>query len=357
MAAKDQGADRTEPPTPKRLRDARKEGQVHKSKEITSTLLLLVMLGLVGLAAGVFALRAAALTTAVLDRVADPFAAVWGELLLAAAALVLGVSAIVLLVPAALGALVEYLQVGPVFALKRVLPKLSHVNPVEGLKRVFSMDNLVALLMAGLKAALVVTIAVVVVHGLLPDFLRLPNARPDALAALWWEGLRTMAAWVVVVFVFVAAFDAWYQRHSYMKQLRMSRRDIRQEHKDTEGDPMIRGKRRELHQEWARQNAFAAVREASVVVTNPTHYAVALRYVPGETPLPTVVAKGEDFEAREIRRVAEEAGVPVMEHVELARGLHAEVDVEQYVPSKFFEAVAQVLRWADEARAARDRSA
>ena len=148
--------------------------------------------------------------------------------------------------------------------------------------------------------------------------------------------------------------DAIYQRHAYLKDMKMSRRDIRQETKSNEGDPQIKGRRRQLHREWAQQNMLQAVRRSSAVVTNPTHIAVALHYEPEETELPVVTAKGEGAEAQLIREAAEEAGVPVMENVALARGLYEKIAVDGYITSEFFEAAAHVLRWAASINAERE---
>jgi type III secretion protein U len=120
--------------------------------------------------------------------------------------------------------------------------------------------------------------------------------------------------------------------------------------RDTEGDPYVKGRRRQLHQDWAQQNMLAAVRQASAVVVNPEHIAVAIVYEPDQTALPVVCAKGEDYEAQLIREAAEEAGVPIMRNVELARGLHEKVGVNEYISSDFFQAVAELLRWAESIR-------
>jgi len=163
-----------------------------------------------------------------------------------------------------------------------------------------------------------------------------------------WVGV-----WTVAVFAAISCVDAVYQRFVFTKRLRMSRRDIRREMRDTEGDPFVKGRRKQLHQEWAQQNMLEAVRRSSAVVVNPEHIAVAILYEPGTTELPIVSAKGEDYTAQLIREAAEEAGVPIMRNVELARGLHASVGLDEYVKAEFFQAVAELLRWAESVRRAR----
>jgi type III secretion protein U len=153
-------------------------------------------------------------------------------------------------------------------------------------------------------------------------------------------------------FFLVAALDVLYQKFEFTKNLMMSQRDIKQEYKDSEGDPMIKGQRRELHQEWSAQNQQAATRRSNVLIVNPTHIAVALQYTPEVTDLPIVVAKAEGPLARQIKKAAEEAGVPVLQNIALARGLYRDIALDTYITPDFFEPVAEVLRWAEEVRQA-----
>ena len=248
---------------------------------------------------------------------------------------------------ALLGLTVEFLQVGALFVTKRLAPDLTKLNPVEGFKRMFSQESLVEGVKALFKGAAIIAIVVLVMWRLLPMTLRLPMGQPPDLLVAIGTGLTWIGVWVVFVFFFVAAIDVFYQRHVFTKNLMMSKRDIRDELKQSEGDPMMKGRRRQLHQEWAQQNMLTAVRRASVVVTNPTHVAVALMYEAGQTDLPVVVAKGEDYEAALIREAAREAGVPILQNIELARGLNDKIALDDYISEEFFEAVAEVLRWAD----------
>ena len=288
----------------------------------------------------------AALYDAAIAGFSQPFDAAMAGVSAAAAKTIVVLIVPVLGVAFLAALLVEFLQVGPVFAPQRAKPNAAHLNPGEGLKRMFSMRNLVEVVKAVIKTVLLVVILIVVIRGLLSQILQLPTEQPEAMAALVWQGTWVAAAWTIFVFFFVAVLDAVYQRVMFIRELRMSRRDLRQEHKETEGDPLIRQKRRELHQEWARHNVLQSVRQANVVVTNPTHVAVALLYDPETTDLPVVTAKGEDDLARDIREVAKEAGVPIMRNVDLARGLFNDIDTDHYVTEKYFVAVAEVLQWA-----------
>ncbi len=355
MAGQNQDSgDRTEKPTPKRLRDARKDGDVPKSRELTSTALVLAWLLMMMLCMPFIRARLEGLFGTVLSDLGQPFAQSLRHSGVAALEALLWLTVPFLLGAVAIGVLVEFMQIGPVFAPKKIKPDASRLNPVEGLKRLFSQQNLVEVIKAVAKSALLVGLFVWALYALIGQFVRLPYAPPEALGEAHWMAVRRLAAGVIFVFFLVSALDLFYQRHAFMKKMRMSRREIRQELKDNEGDPMVKGRRRQLHQEWAQQNTLAGVRRASVVVTNPTHLAIAIRYAPGEDDLPLIVAKGEDHQAALIRQAAEEAGVPIMRNVTLARGLYEQVEVDQFLPNEFFEAVAELLRWAESMREARD---
>ena len=351
--AKQKSADQTEKPTPKRLKDARKDGDVPKSKELTATAAVLCWLILGWLALESLRRQLSDLFRQVLAAVSQvghgPLPPLW----IPAARTLMLVCLPLLLAAAATGLLVEFLQVGGIFAPKRVTPNSSRLNPAEGLQRMFSQDNLVEVLKSLVKTAALGLIFVLVLFRCLPEILRLPLGQPGDIAAAHWHALLWMGVWTVGAFFMLAVLDTAYQRYAFVRKMRMSRRDIRQEFRDTEGDPHIKARRRQLHQDWAQQNMLEAVRKSSAVVVNPEHIAVALFYEPGTTTLPVVSAKGEDYEAQLIREAAEQAGVPIMRNVELARGLHENIDVDDYVSAEFFQAIAELLRWAETVRTRR----
>jgi type III secretion protein U len=351
--AKEKSGEQTEKPTPKRLRDARKDGDIAKSRELTSTALVLCWLLLAWLGAPLVARHLLELFQGSLDAVerADhgPMPPLW----LPALETLFLVSLSLLLAAAFIGLLVEFLQVGALFAPKRVTPQAERLNPAEGIKRMFSQDNLIEVVKSVFKTTALGVIFILVLWRVLPDFLRLPLGQPRDLGAAHWHGLMWLGIWTVCVFSLLAVLDAGYQRYAFVKKMRMSRRDIRQEMRDSEGDPFVKGRRRQLHQEWAQRNMLEAVRKSSAVVVNPEHIAVAILYEPGTTELPVVSAKGEDYEAQLIREAAEQAGVPIMRNVELARGLHENVGLDEYISAEFFQAVAELLRWAQTIRPVR----
>lgn len=358
MADKNDGADKTEQPTPKRLKDARKQGDVAKSRELTSTAVLLAWLvigavatghvteGFAGLFDHLFARVSAGWGARGFIGIAHEVGREWLDWLLL-------LTGCLLLPAAAIGLLVEFLQAGPVLAFDKLKPRLEHLNPAEGLKRMFSLDNLAELVKALLKASLLAVIGWLVVRGAVPELVALAQDRDPALRAFGsttWALTVRLLAWTLGTFALIALLDALWQRHRYLRKLRMSLRDIRQEFKDNEGDPMVKQQRRQAYQEWSQRNSSSAARQASVLVVNPTHVAIAIDYDRECQPVPVVSAKGEDHVARAMREAAEEAGVPILRNVPLARDMLGRAEVGEIVPPDLFDIVAEVLLWAREAR-------
>ncbi|KQT35014.1 type III secretion protein [Sphingomonas sp. Leaf412] len=364
MAGKNDGGDKTEKPTPKRLADARRKGDVAKSKDVTATVTLFVWLVVFIFGAGFAGARIAALFQESFHLVAagGSFAVAASGLGWNALWALLAICAVALIPAAVAGTLVEFLQGGGVFTTEKMKPSLEKLNPVEGLKKMFSLDNVVELLKTLAKAMLIVFVIWLILKGSLGEIvertgpLLQPAAQSDGRAAaasvLGYTGalVRQALLWTFAVFVVVAVLDLAWQKHSFMKKMRMSMRDIRQEHKDNEGDPMIKGNRRQLHEEWANQNAVGAARGANVLVVNPTHIAIAIDYDPDGAPVPVVAAKGEGPLAQAMREAAEEAGVPIVRHVAVARKLYEDAVVEDIVPRDMFEAIAQIILWAKKVR-------
>jgi type III secretion protein U len=339
-------ADKTEKPTPKRLRDAHKKGDVAKSKDLSSTAGTLVWLLIFTSTTAYYHAELAQLFDNTFRAVPtldiESLKAVSADAI--RVAILLGI--VPTLVASLFGLLVEFLQVRGVFTFEKLKPDIKRLDPVQGFKRMFGSDNLIEVIKSIMKATLIIGLFIVLARHYANDLSRLSFSTPQAMGALWWRFASVFVIWVLVFFVFFSVADAMLQHFNFIKKLRMSRRDIRQEMKDDEGDPYIKQRRKQLHQEWMQQNMLAGVRRANVVVTNPTHLAVALYYEKGETVVPLVTAKGEDHMARLIRETAEEEGIPVMQNISLARSLYADVELDDFVPPELFEAVAQVLLWA-----------
>ena len=350
MSGSNDSGDKTEKPTPKKLQDARKKGDIAKSKDITATAGMLVILMLAAVALPILGEQMAALVRASFEVMHEPFALAAPRLGRQAGMTLLLVVGLVVVPVALVGALVEFIQAGPVMSTEKLKPKMENMNPAKGLKRMFSMDNLVELVKSILKTAVVGTIAWLVIRKVLPELPLLVSGRPENVGAALWQTTWLLLAWAGGSFVLVSAMDLAWQRFSYMKKMRMSMRDIRQEMKDAEGDPHLKGQRRQLQQEWAQQGASNAAAEAHVLVVNPTHVAIAIAYDRETCPVPTVTAKGQDDDALAMRQAAQEAGVPVLRNIELARGLLADAETGEIVPAELFDIIATVILWAQDVR-------
>lgn len=346
----DDSGEKTEKPTAKKLKDARKEGNVAKSQDLSHTATTLIWALLFAGLGGFYADRLGSLLQQAWVEIGELSPQAIVALSSSAAQTLLWLTVLPLALASVVGILVEFMQAGPVLSFKKITPQGSHINPAEGLKRVFSMDNLFEVFKAIAKTLVIMAIVTLLLLTHLDEILQLPRrdvlsyAKVDHYLLLW------LMAWVVALFLFFSIADWLYQKFSHEKKLRMSMHDIKEEHKEQEGDPQIKGKRKQIHKQLATQNVQQAAQRASAVVVNPTHIAVALYYQPEETVVPMITAKGEGDMARLIREAAEDAGVPVMRNVLLARQLNYRGDEDDFVPQDLFDAVAEVLAWAERVR-------
>jgi type III secretion YscU/HrpY family protein len=350
MADTDDSGDKTEQPTPKKLQDARKKGDISKSRDLTSTAGVLVILTLAAVALPWLGEQVAALVRASFDVMQEPFANAAPRLGRQALFTLLTVVVAVMVPMALVGVLVEFVQAGPVLSAEKLKPKAENLNPASGLKRMFSMNNLVELVKSICKTVVVAVIAWQAIKSVLPSLPLLVNGKPEAVGSALWHTSWTLLAWTVGAFVLVSAAGLAWQRYSYMKKMRMSMRDIRQEVKDMEGDPYLKHQRKQLQHEWAQQGANQAAGNAFALVVNPTHVAIAIDYDRERCPVPMVTAKGEDDDALDMRQVAQQSGVPVLGNVELARRLLTDAETGELVPAELFDIIAAVVLWAQDVR-------
>jgi type III secretion protein U len=242
------------------------------------------------------------------------------------------------------GLISSFGQVGIKFSLEPVVPDLEKVNPASGLKRMFSLRTVLQLLMSVAKAVVLSAVVYFVMLDLIQLLVGAFTQTALGAAAVGWSTVLKLLLAALVVFLIVAPADFVNERWLFTRDQRMSKQDIKREYKDLQGDPQIKGRRLNLAREAAREIPRKRISEATVVVTNPTHYAVALRYVPGETPLPVIIAKGADEDAAEIRRIAAANNVPLVGNPPLARALYR-VPLDDQIPEELFGAVAAVVRW------------
>jgi flagellar biosynthesis protein FlhB len=345
--------DKTEEPTPKRLREARERGQVPRSRELGTALLLLATgagLGTVGPAwSRAFRdLLEPALAAARGDAELSPIAA-----LRAGAARGAAESMPVLAALVVVAALASFVQTGPLLATKALGLDASRLDPIAGARRMVGRDAWIELARSLLKVLLVGWVAWGVMSESAHGVIALVGRDAGAILAATGTVLRTLLLRTGGAMLAVAVADVLYQRWRHLRELRMTKKEVEREHEEAEGDPHAKGERDRVRREIAQHDTAEAVRRASVVVVNPTHLAVALRFdEDGDEGAPEVVAKGMDEQAARIRSLAEEAGVPIVRDVPLARGLY-ELELGQEIPESLYETVAAVLHvaWAERAGA------
>lgn len=340
--------DRTEAATPRRIEKAREEGQIARSRELSTFLMLLAGIGgLWGMGGhlydrlGGIVERALLFDRAQLFDTSRMLANGWS---LGQAALLTLVPFFALMLFAALAA--PTLLGGLVITLGAVKPRFSRVNPMSGLARLFSVQVPVELAKALAKATLIGTVLYLFLHSHIGQLLGLPKL-PAQQALVTFMALTAKAcATCVAALIVVVGMDAPYQLWTYARNLRMSKEEVRQEHKNSDGDPHVKARIRKLQQARARRRMMSKVPKADVVVTNPSHFAVALSYRKDKDGAPRVVAKGADAVAQRIREIAAEHELPILEAPPLARALYFHVDLDRQIPMELYTVVAEVVAWA-----------
>lgn len=363
MADKNDGGDKTELPTPKRLQDARKKGDVAKSKDVSAAGVTLLWLIIFALAGGYAArLISDFAQNAVTAATTLPFEIAINQVASGGIRVLLLLAALTLIPVAVVGTLIEGLQVGSIMTGEKMKPSFDKMNPIEGLKRMFGKDGLVEMVKTLLKAALVIFITILVIKSVLPDLggmLVMSDSNPSNSSGqivaqqaigLTYSLTLKILGWTVLAFIGVAILDRVWVKHSFIKKMMMSMRDIKQEYKNDEGDPHIKQHRKQMHQEWANSNAVGSAGDAAALLVNPTHLAIAIDYDKDNCPVPVIAAKGQGPLAAAMRAAAEDNQVPIIRHVATARKLWARGEIGEIVPEDMFDAVAEVILWAKKAR-------
>lgn len=345
MAEDQDDAQKTEEPSQRKLQRARSEGQTSSSQEIkhwgiliAATIALATMIP--GTAGKVLQLNKAIIEKSYdvpfdLFNLRDYFSDLLIDLLI-----VLLPFLVVMIIAAVATSLI---QSGFIWAPTKLAPKVQNISVVKGFGRMFSLRSVVELLKGTFKLIIISVVAAALVLPWLKDIGLLPFAHVSELAERMYDVLLVVFVAAIIVMTVIAFIDYTYQRYSFIKQMRMTKQEVKDEHKQSEGDPQVKARIRQLRAERSRQRMMAAVPEADVVVTNPTHFAVALRYKMEEMNAPLVVAKGQDFIALKIREIAEENDIPIYESPPLARTLYAAVEVDQEIPTEHYQAVAEVI--------------
>lgn len=339
--------EKTEPATPRRRQEARRKGQVAKSMELPGAFILFFTFLFLLMYGGYMRERSQLLFTTsfsefILWELNDSNAmALYSQILY----FMLMFLAPIFIISFVLAILGNYLQIGFLMSAEPLMMKLNKIDPIQGAKRIFSMRALIEFLKSMFKVIVIGTICYITLSREMDNILALSSVPLEQILSYAAKMTVLLGLQIGIFLIFISILDYLYQRYDHEKNLRMSKQDIKDEFKKTEGDPLIKGKIREKQRQMAMQRMMQQVPHADVVITNPTHYSVALRYDAGEMEAPEVIAKGTDFIALKIREKAREHGVVVMENKPLARALYDQVEIGEMVPAELFHAVAEVLAY------------
>lgn len=344
----EQEQNRNEPATSFKLKEAKKRGQVAKSLEVNSLLVIMSFLAVLYLWGGSMAQQQLGIERMIFDQahvldfetshLVAWFSAVFFEVLRAFSPLILTVMIVMLAS--------NLLQTGPVFTFFPLKPDFERINPVAGFKRVFSTRMLFEALKSIIKLALFGAVLYLVLTGLIPKLLGLMNTDPRGYPTVLMGVMSSLIFKLGMAILLVALLDLMYTRWDFAKKMRMSRRELKEEVRRREGDPEIRARIRELRKEAAKRGkALRRVPEADVLITNPTHLAVALLYKRGEMRAPELIAKGSGDLAQNMKVLARQHRIPLVKDKDLARRLYRQVEVEAAIPESLYAPVARLLAW------------
>ncbi|MCR4830654.1 MAG: flagellar biosynthesis protein FlhB [Pseudobutyrivibrio sp.] len=346
-----EGGEKTEQPTSKKLQDARKEGKVAKSKEVTNGFSLLgfflalrLFIAFAGnrlqeIFAWIYAIIPDVVSMSGRGLTTQTFHGIFMQLML---------KMLIILLPfLAIGFAVDFVsnlvQVGWQPTMKPLQPKLSKFNPISGFKRIFSKQSIVNLILALAKIGLVCYIAYTSIKNQANTLFILYDITLRQALSLIYKIIVDTGIKISIVYIVLGLSDYAYQRWKFRDDMKMTKQEVKDEYKNTEGDPQIKGKQKQRMMESSQRRMMQNVPKADVVITNPTHLAVAILYDNTKDEAPRVVAKGEDYLAKKIRELAKDSDVPIVENKPLARALYATVDVEQVIPPELYQAVAEIL--------------
>lgn len=347
MAEDDDDASKTEDPTGKKLSDAREKGNVPMSQEAKNWLMLLGGLVVVSLVAPASIRRLSDALVGFFERAGTERLDQGMIGLILADTVLTALLAILLpvIIMAAAGVLGTILQIGWLVTAEKMKPDFTKLNPLPAFMRLFSMQNSLELVKGFVKMGVVGVVCAIVLMPVITSVEHYAGMPMDLLLAETQYLVVKLFLWVTIIMLFVAMADFFYQRFEYTKKMRMTKHDVKEEFKQQEGDPVVKGRLRQLRFDKARRRMMQAVPRADVVVTNPTHFAVALKYDQSAMAAPVVLAKGADAVAAKIREIAREHNIPLVENPPLARALYAAVEIDQEIPPEHYKAMAEVISY------------
>ena len=337
---------KTEKATPKKRRDERKKGNVFKSQDAVAVAGLLGTFGTLWLLTGAFVQQLGGFMTLCLTTAGEDAREVGGvcsELAVQGIVLVLKTVGIVAAVAILCAVAATFAQTRFLIATEPLKPKLSKLSPLKGFKRLFSLKSVVEAVKGILKIILLMAIIYFSIQDMFLESSKYLYTDLDTSSLHLVEYAAGMVMRIAVAFVALAGADFLYQKWDYERQMKMTKQEVKEEYKQMEGDPKVKGKIKEIQRQRARERMMQQVPGADVVIRNPTHFAVALRYQPERDNAPIVLAKGQDSLAQRIVEIAEANHVAVMENVPLARALYAEAELNREIPPNLYNAVAEVL--------------
>lgn len=341
-----ESGEKTEMPTPKKLRDARKKGQVCTSKDVVSTAILIVLLAIMGVMAITLTDDISDLIRFIGLRIEEndiPAIREAGKMTLI---VIIKHSFIFVLVAAAVAIVANVVQIGFNFTFEPLKPDMKKINPAEGAKKIFSMKNFFEFVKNIVKVVFLGYLIYKIILMAIPALLPMCYGTVDDIFPCLKIVLKNLAAYTAFGYIVIAVVDRLFQQKNFTKQMMMTKDEVKREYKEQEGSQEIKQAQREFRNELLNgPNIQMATKQSDVVVTNPTHLAIGIRYKPDEAPLPKVVVSGADRIAKIIRDTALSEGIPIMENIPLARSLYANVKVEEYIPVDLVEPVAEVLKW------------
>ncbi|MCR5413973.1 MAG: type III secretion system export apparatus subunit SctU [Kiritimatiellae bacterium] len=349
-----EGGEKTEMPTPKKLRDARQKGQVCTSKDVVSTAILVVLFAILGWTAIALVDDWDLAMAFVSGRIAENDYPAVRESTKLFAWIVCKHSFIFVLVAAAVGIVGNVAQIGFLFTFEPLVPKLEKLNPVEGAKKIFCMKNLFEFLKNVVKVCFLSYLVYKIIWASIPELLTLCYGTVDDIFPCLKLMLKRLAAYTAFGYIMIAIVDRIFQGRNFTKQMMMTKDEVKREYKEMEGSAEVKQAQRQFRDEILNgPDPAKATKSADVVVTNPTHISVGIRYRADEAPLPRICIAGADAIAKTIRETALAEGIPIMENVPLARELYAKGRVDEFIPDDLIEPVAEVLKWAKQLEDAR----
>lgn len=342
------GSEKTEKATPKKRKDERKKGNTYQSKDVVSVVLLFVAFFALNLLVSFIYQQIKNLYIAQMKKIVtldtltvSSVNQLFREGAIVFFATVLPVAVIIMLV----AIIMSGVQTGFLVASDALKPKFNRINPLSGIKRMFSLRSVVELLKSMAKVVLIIVVIYTTILAIIPMTPDMLTTRIDSNVIFMKDQTMSMVQTVCMIFAVVAILDYAYQRYDYEKKLKMTKQEVKDEYKQTEGNPEIKGKIRQKQREMSMSRMMQMVPQADVIVRNPTHYAVALKYDMDHDVAPLVLAKGKDHIALRIVKVGEENKVLVKENKLLARGLYESVEINDYIPAELYKAVAELMAW------------